>query len=120
LLSQATEPFKNVLLPEGGMAELPASGTQAVLTEPEIEQLIAFSRALPERFPKLKDAEGRAVPADVEFGFLQGRMALFQIRPFLESIRARKNRYLLSLDEPFSQEQFRIVDLDEVPKGAAP
>jgi rifampicin phosphotransferase len=120
LLSQAAEPFKNVLLPGGGMAKLPASGTQAVLTEPEIEQLIAFSRALPERFPKLQDAEGRGVPADVEFGFLQGRMALFQIRPFLESIRARTNRYLLSLDEPFSREQYRIIDLDEVPKGAAP
>ncbi len=117
LLSHALEPVKNILLPEGGMAKVAASGTAAVLTDPEIEQLIAFSRMLPQQFPTIQNAEGRGVPADVEFGFHQGQLVLFQIRPFLESTRARKNRYLIELDEPFSREQLRIVDLDEVPKG---
>ncbi len=40
----------------------------------------------------------RPAPADIEFGFRDGRLALFQIRPFVESMRARRSGYLIDMD----------------------
>jgi phosphoenolpyruvate synthase/pyruvate phosphate dikinase len=115
LLAQATEPLKPVLLREGGMARVPASGTEAVLSEAEIGRLIELAALLPQRFPRIQDAQGRPAPADVEFGFVQGRLVLFQVRPFLESARAQQNLFLNRLDEAAKLPAPRTVDLNEIP-----
>jgi hypothetical protein len=115
LLAQATEPLKPVLLREGGMARVPASGTEAVLSEAEIGRLIELAALLPQRFPRIQDAQGRPAPADVEFGFVQGRLVLFQVRPFLESARARQNLFLNRLDEAGGRPAANTVKLNEIP-----
>ena len=115
LMAQATEPYKRVLLSEGGVAKLPASGSEAVLDPSEINLLVEFAKTVPDRFPKLKESHGRPVPADIEFGFYQKKLVLFQIRPFLESTRARQNLLLNDLDNRLIQNHHRIVDLNEIP-----
>jgi len=115
LLAHATEPLKVVLQREGGIARVPASGAEAVLSAAEIGQLIDLAAALPQRFPLIQDAQGRPAPADVEFGFTQGRLVLFQIRPFLESTKARQNLFLNRFDEDRRQPGSRSVRLDEIP-----
>jgi hypothetical protein len=72
--------------------------------------------SLPGRFPGLVDAGGEAAPADIEFGFAGGRFALFQIRPFLESSRARRSLYLQRLDAQLEGGGARSVDLGEIPR----
>ncbi len=118
LMAEATEPFQRILRPGGGIALVPVSRAQPVLNDDEIEQLTVLVRALPKRFPRLRDAAGVTVPADVEFGFLKGRLVLFQIRPFLESARARQSRYLRELDRRLDEGRFQRWDLDGVPRGA--
>jgi hypothetical protein len=115
LLAQATEPLKSVLQREGGMARVPASGADAVLSDAEIGRLIDVATVLPQRFPLIRDAQGLPAPADVEFGFVQGRLVLFQVRPFLESARARKNLFLNRLDEAGRLSAEKSVNLDEIP-----
>jgi hypothetical protein len=115
LLAQATEPLKSVLRSDGGMARVPASGTEALLSGEEIGRLIDLAEVLPRRFPSIRDARGRPAPADVEFGFVQGRLVLFQVRPFLESLRARQSLFLNRLDEAASPPADKTVDLDEIP-----
>jgi hypothetical protein len=115
LLAHATDPYKRVLLSEGGVSNIPASGTPALLSQAEIRHLMDFARTVPERFPKLQDAQGRAVPADIEFGFHQNRLMLFQIRPFLESPRARQNLFLNNLDSRLQQNHTKRVNLDDMP-----
>jgi phosphoenolpyruvate synthase/pyruvate phosphate dikinase len=117
LMAQATEPLKRVLLPEGGVAEIPVKNTETVLGGAEISRLIELARTLPARYPLLRDKEGRPAPADVEFGFLSGRLVLFQIRPFLESARARQSRFLNSLDREPEKKRVGIVELDQIPPG---
>jgi phosphoenolpyruvate synthase/pyruvate phosphate dikinase len=117
LMYQATAPTRRALAPAGGVVRLPASGDDAVLQPDEIVQLRRLARELPERFPPLRDAEGRRVAAEIEFGFADGQLQLFQIRPFLESSRARASQYLQTLDrrdEDFDAE--RLVALDEPPR----
>jgi phosphoenolpyruvate synthase/pyruvate phosphate dikinase len=117
LMAHATEPKKRILLPEGGLTKIAASGTEAVLNRNDINVLIQFAESLPERFPRFKDTAGHPVPADIEFGFYQNKLALFQIRPFLESSRARESLYLNGLDQHLMEKQDVTVDLDEIPAG---
>ncbi|MFH1495758.1 MAG: hypothetical protein ABIG70_13305, partial [Pseudomonadota bacterium] len=60
-----------------------------------------------------RDETGQIVPADVEFGFVAGRLALFQIRPYLQSREALRNRFLLELDAPLRTRSGRVIKLRE-------
>ena len=115
LMAHATEPYKRVLLREGGVAKVRASGLEAVLNETEIKLLMEFAVNVPERFPSLRESHGQPVPADIEFGFYQNRLMLFQIRPFLESVKARKNLLLNSLDDRLIQNHHKVVNLNQIP-----
>jgi len=119
LLAQATATVRRRVNPRGGVDKVPVSGRDRVLEPAEIEALVRFARELPERFPALTGAEGRPAPADVEFGFVDGRLVLFQIRPFVESARARGSRYLQSLDAGLRALDTVAVALDEVPQGGS-
>jgi phosphoenolpyruvate synthase/pyruvate phosphate dikinase len=114
-LAHATDPYKRVLLSQGGVSKVSASGTLALLSEAEVRHLMNFARTVPERFPKLQDARGQPVPADIEFGFYQNQLMLFQIRPFLESIRAQQSLFLNDLDNRLQQNASKGVNLDEIP-----
>lgn len=115
LMAHAAEPTKRVILSEGGMAKIAASGTEAVLNRKDIELLINFAGSVPDRFPRFKDTAGHPVPADIEFGFYKNKLVLFQIRPFLESSRARQSLYLNRLDQNLTDKRSLSVDLDGIP-----
>jgi hypothetical protein len=115
LMGHATEPYKRVLSSAGGISKVRASGAEAVLNETEIKLLVEFADSAPGRFPHLRESHGRPVPADIEFGFYQNRLMLFQIRPFLDSIKARQNLLLNGLDNRLKQNHSKIVNLNEIP-----
>ncbi|MGI9303781.1 MAG: PEP/pyruvate-binding domain-containing protein [Gammaproteobacteria bacterium] len=115
VLASATAPLRRILKRKGGIARVPVSGEPAVLSKDEIARLIALARELPERFPPIVDAQGKPAPADIEFGFLEGKLKLFQIRPFLESADARGSDFLNSLDENLQLEA--TVDMRGVPQA---
>ncbi len=118
LLAHATSPTKAVLDPDGGITREPASGTEEVLQRGEIAQLIELSREVPNRFSTLRDAQGDALPADIEFAFRGGRLTLLQIRPFVESKGAQKSRYLLDLDAQLRERGATVVRRDVVPEAS--
>ena len=115
LMAQAAEPYKQIILAEGGMTKIAASGTEALLNPKDIDLLIDFAGSVPDRFPRFKDTGGHPVPADIEFGFYQNKLVLFQIRPFLESSRARQSLYLNSLDQDLLEKQNIRIDLEGIP-----
>jgi hypothetical protein len=119
LLAQATAPTRAVLSPLGGLVREPASGTHELLRPDEIAQLIALSREVPNRFAALRDAQGRALPADIEFAFRGGRLTLLQIRPFVESKSAQRSQYLLGLDARLGERGATVVLRDLVPPESA-
>ena len=115
LMAHAAEPYKRIILSEGGIAKIAASGTETVLNRNDIDLLINFAGSVPDRFPRFKDTTGKPVPADIEFGFYQNKLVLFQIRPFLESFRARQSLYLNHLDKNLKDKQNITVDLYGIP-----
>jgi hypothetical protein len=114
-LAQATARERQVLNPRGGLVTVPTSGTQAVLRKAEIEELVRVARLVPSRFPWLRGEEGEPVPADIEFAFRSGRLALLQIRPFVENKNARRSQYLAKLDATARARGSQPVPLDERP-----
>jgi hypothetical protein len=114
-LAQATATWRKVVAPGGGVTRELVSGAPEVLTRNEIDQLITFAEGLPQRFPAIVDAAGNPAPADIEFGFLEQKLRLFQIRPFLESAQARQNDYLTGLDRGMAEHRDTIVNLDARP-----
>lgn len=111
LLAEASTASRSDLVSGGGLERRPVSG-RPVLAPAEIEQLRRLGRELPDRFPQ-RDEAGQIAPADVEFGFVAGHLALFQIRPYLQSREARRDRFLLGLDAPLRAQAGRMVNLRE-------
>jgi len=116
VLATATAPWRRVPNPKGGLTLLPSSGSDTVLQPAEIERVIDFARHLPEKFPAITDDEGNPAPADVEFGFVDGELRLFQLRPFLESKMARSIGYLQQMDVRLKDTTGVEVDMNGVPK----
>jgi hypothetical protein len=116
VLATATAAWRRVPDPAGGLKLLPSSGSDTVLQPAEIEQLIAFAKGLPQNFPPILDDEGHPAPADIEFGFLDGDLRLFQLRPFLESKMARGISYLHDMEARLADTGKITVDLEEVPR----
>jgi phosphoenolpyruvate synthase/pyruvate phosphate dikinase len=116
LLASATADLRKVPLSRGGIAKLPVSGSERVLEDDEISQLIEFSKALPLTFPSIKNDKGEIVPADIEFGFYKGQLQLFQLRPFLENSNAQNNSYLIDMDKVLQVNMNQSVIMDAVPQ----
>ncbi len=117
LLAQATAPLRAEPEAAGGMRKVPASGRAQVLEPDEIEQLRRLSDDVERRFP-MPVAQGKGAlpaPADIEFGFRDGKLALFQIRPFVESQRARRSQYLIDIDRSGDSGPDAVVDLRQSP-----
>jgi hypothetical protein len=114
LMATATAPRRMLPQPAGGVAKLPASGSETLLQPDEIRQLIALSDEIPRRFPPIEDSEGNLTAADVEFGFVDGKLWLFQIRPFNESRTARSNAYLIRMDQMLEKNLGTTINMREV------
>jgi len=115
LLASATAVWRRVPAAGGGVDKLPVSGDPSVLKPDEIKQLITLAKELPSRFPPITDDDGNPAPADIEFGFLDGKLQLFQLRPFLESRDSQGGAYLSAMDESLQGKLNQTVNMQEVP-----
>lgn len=119
LLASATARDQGVLDARGGVRRVRAAAPQELLSREEIESLVKFSQQLPERYPELRDGDGKPAPADAEFGFFAGRLVLFQIRPFLRNRAAQQSKYLAELDAGLKRTDDKEVDLSKLPPEQA-
>jgi hypothetical protein len=120
LLSSSSARTQRVLPPTGGIVEVHATAPDYLLHSNEIAQLTALARALPRQMPQLVDGSGQPAPADVEFGFVDERLMLFQIRPFLQNRTAARSRALLELDAALAASTSQRVNMMLPPLGESP
>jgi hypothetical protein len=112
LMAAATAPRRMVPQAKGGIAKLPVSGRDTLLTADEAKQLVAFADEIPKQFPQLGE-DGKPVAADVEFAFVDGKLWLLQIRPFNESREARGAAHLIQMDKALEANLGRTVNMRE-------
>ncbi|WP_372752837.1 PEP/pyruvate-binding domain-containing protein [Labilibaculum sp.] len=96
LLSPAREPKYNSLPHTGGILQLSSTFEKSILSDENFQEIRAFAKTLQE---KLKTSEGvnSSGPWDVELGFKNNKLWLFQVRPFVENKQALSSAYLQSI-----------------------
>jgi hypothetical protein len=100
LLSLFKSPWRNQLLPGGGSAIVPATGKDTVLAPDELKQIIAAGQKIAETFEPVHDPAGKPRPWDIEFGFKDAKLWLFQCRPFLGNDELKNIPALAPLEGP--------------------
>lgn len=83
LVGEAKAAYGRRLRESGGIEWVPVAAGP-VLTEEECAQLRRLVKRIGKSFRPVKGPRGEERPWDVEFGFLDGQVTLFQIRPLIE------------------------------------
>ncbi len=82
-ISEAKSPYQRHLSRNGGVDMVPAPAGR-VLSADEIEQLRELAIEVNAMYVPVVDDNGIQRPWDIEFGFVEGELTLFQIRPLVE------------------------------------
>ncbi len=110
LLSSAKAPYRRVLSETSeGVEILPARRDQYLLNEAKIQQL---QRAV-QRWMATLSAQQRGLVWDIEFGFVDGKLWLFQIRPFVGHLNTRIMEVLREYDRDLLEAGQRKISLEE-------
>ncbi|MFT5998211.1 MAG: hypothetical protein ACI81P_000663 [Neolewinella sp.] len=96
LLSPARERLHRRLPTTGGSIMLPAPFNERILSPANLKDLHELAVSLERIMPESIGDETNG-PWDVELGFQNNKMWLFQIRPFVENKRAQASGYLESI-----------------------
>ena len=85
LVSSARAVWRKILVTSGagGIDRVPVQGNARLLTEPRIDDLRRLVDEIDARYPKAFDESGSSLPWDIEFGFVDDKTYLFQIRPLV-------------------------------------
>ncbi|NHN36777.1 hypothetical protein G8764_05660 [Pseudomaricurvus alcaniphilus] len=83
LLAEAKAPYQRYLKAEGGVGWR-AAASGGILNPQETAELRALAREVIDKYPPSYDAEGQALPWDIEFAFAGGKLMLLQIRPLVQ------------------------------------
>jgi hypothetical protein len=102
-----------VLQGEGGSRMVPATGAERVLTAQELSALVAAAAKIKKDFSPEKGAAGDSLPWDIEYGFVGGKLYLFQTRPFVGNSDLRNLPALAALDKGFKEKENQPFSLNE-------
>jgi len=98
LITQFKSPSRRLLLPGGGSEIVPATGNDFVLAPAELDALIAAARQIRDTLAPARDPAGNPRAWDIEFGFANGKLWLFQVRPFIGNEEVQNVPALAALD----------------------
>ena len=96
-------PWRKLLKPGGGSQVLPSTGKDHVLEEKELEALVAAVQTIEKKLEPARDANGKPRPWDIEYGFADGKLWLFQVRPFVGNEELKNIPALATLDADSKQ-----------------
>lgn len=104
LLSPAREASYNRLPTEGGLIKKYSSFNKPILSEKNINAIRKMAKDIRKILPERTSKENTG-PYDVELGFQNNKLWLFQIRPFVENKNAKSSTYLKSITPTIDNEQ---------------
>jgi phosphoenolpyruvate synthase/pyruvate phosphate dikinase len=113
LVTVFKSPWRRLLRPEGGSAIVRSTRTDIVLSDDELAELVATAASLRDKLDPVASPNGTARPWDIEYGFAEGKLWLFQIRPFLGNDSLKNIPALAAYDVPRKSLAETVV-LDEV------
>jgi phosphoenolpyruvate synthase/pyruvate phosphate dikinase len=108
LFAPSREATYNELPVTGGSGKLPATFEKPILNEQNLLNIRELAKQLKQ---KMKETNSMQGPFDVEFGFLNNKLWLFQVRPFVENKNAAGSTYLESISPKIDES--KIISLSE-------
>lgn len=96
LLAPAREPYHNTLPVTGGTGKKLVTFENAILNAQNIKEIREMAKTITETMPKATGSDYKGA-YDVEMGFQDNKLWLFQIRPFVENKKALSSGYLESI-----------------------
>ena len=96
LLAPAREKEFNRLPSTGGTAKKSTTFEKSILNQQNIEDIRKLAETIRQKIPKETESDYEGA-YDVELGFNNDKLWLFQIRPFVENKRALSSEYLQSI-----------------------
>jgi len=96
LFSPSREPFYNALPATGGTAKKSASFENPILTTGNLDQIRDFAKQVNQKMANDPNTKSSG-PWDIELGFKNNKLWLFQIRPFVENKNALRSEYLKTI-----------------------
>ncbi|MEA2078868.1 MAG: PEP/pyruvate-binding domain-containing protein, partial [Pseudomonadota bacterium] len=115
LVNSYKSAWRLMLKPDGGSEVVPSTGHEYVLTEKEIKEVTAAAIKINKTFKPARDGSGNPRPWDIEFGFANGKLWLFQARPFVGNEEIRNLPALASLEVAAAPAR-KDISLDELVK----
>jgi hypothetical protein len=112
LLSPSREVEYTNLPRTGGVQKVQAHFDQAILTPADLSRLRETAAEIKQKLPGTPGIETDG-PFDVELGFRNDQIVLFQVRPFVENKLARSSLYLRSMD-PETPKGMRVSLTDKL------
>ncbi|RMG58823.1 MAG: phosphoenolpyruvate synthase, partial [Bacteroidetes bacterium] len=104
LLSPAREPLYTILLPEGGSRKVATHFAAPILSRRDRDLIRELAEDVRRLLPQAPGAPSEG-PYDVELGFYEGNIWLFQVRPFVENKQAQRSGYLETLSRPLDPQK---------------
>jgi hypothetical protein len=109
LVSPSREHFYKSLPETGSTKNEKATLSQPILNQQNINEILMISKNMQKQLPELKG--NNLGPYDIELGFKDNKLWLFQVRPFVENKNASGSAYLLSISPELKKGL--IVNLEE-------
>jgi hypothetical protein len=113
LITLFKSPWKTQLVAGGGSTIGRASGSDTVLSQSELAEIIAAGEKITTTFAPVQGPTGRPRPWDIEFGFASGKLWLFQCRPFLGNDQLQNVAALAPLEDATRTAGTERVSLEE-------
>ena len=104
LLAPAREPMYNTLPATGGTGKKAATFQNRVVNEKNMAEIKTLAKTIRETLPKETNSDYEGA-YDVELGFKEDKLWLFQIRPFVENKKALSSGYLESITPKINTEK---------------
>lgn len=111
LLSPSREPYYNSLPTTGGTKKMTATFESPILSQENLDALRELAKEMKETLPTAPGVEMTG-PFDIELGFQDNKIWLFQVRPFVENKRATASTYLESITPVIPVD--KMVNLEKV------
>jgi phosphoenolpyruvate synthase/pyruvate phosphate dikinase len=115
LLEQARGTYRKQFKHGGDFELVPVHGGDYLLQPDEIRQLREMVADVKRKYPPAHSLRGDVLPWDIEFGFENGQLRLFQIRPLARYQEQRTLAALAGLDAAGAAPAKTVVRLDERP-----
>lgn len=109
LIAPARESEFNYLLSTGGVEKRETTFEQRILNQENISEICRLAEKIRELLPDSSET-GYTGAYDVELGFKEGKIWLFQVRPFVENKKALSSTYLESITPSINTK--RIISLN--------